>query len=160
MASQKNFTEQTSLTSSSHITTVSIWILGTPENLRVFHPAPTDFQLIHNLEYSSLNYRWHPNGTRYGETPWQQFGADKIDYELHLQAKLNFLVFYNAKRLRHSELTLLRNDCELERTQFLIIFMLALQNTRLAGYMLIGDRSMFLDTDGSVAWLYQCPTVI
>ena len=113
-----------------------------------------------NLEYSSLNYRWHPNGTRYGETPWQQFGADKIDYELHLQAKLNFLVFYNAKRLRHSELTLLRSDCELERTQFLIIFMLALQNTRLAGYMLTGDRSMFLDTDGSVAWLYQCPKVI
>ena len=104
-----------------------------------------------NLEYASLNYRWHPNGTRYGDTPWQQFGADKIDYELHLQAKLNFLVFYNAKRLRHSELTLLRNDCELERIQFLIIFIRPLRNTRLAGYTLTGDSSMFLDTDCSVA---------
>ena len=94
------------------------------------------------------------------ETPWQQFDANKIDYELHLQVKLKFLVFYNAKRLRHSELALLRNDCELERTQFSIIFMLAFQNTPLAGYMLTGDRSMFLDTDGSVAWLYQCPKII
>ena len=30
--------------------------------------------------------------------------------------------------------------------------MLAMQNTRLAGY-----KSMFLDTDGSVDWLYHCP---
>ena len=35
--------------------------------------------------------------------------------------------------------------------------MLALQNTRLAGYMLTGNRSMFLDTDGAVGWLYHCP---
>ena len=35
--------------------------------------------------------------------------------------------------------------------------MLAMQNTRLAGSMLTGSRSMFLNTDGSVAWLYHCP---
>ena len=29
--------------------------------------------------------------------------------------------------------------------------------TRLAGYMLPGNRSMFLDTDGSCAWLYHSP---
>ena len=45
---QKNFTEQTSRTSSSHMTTVSIWILGTAGNLRVFHAALTDFLLNHN----------------------------------------------------------------------------------------------------------------
>ena len=39
----------------------------------------------------------------------------------------------------------------------LTTLMLAMQNTRLAGYMLTGNRSMFLDTDGSVAWLYHCP---
>ena len=34
-----------------------------------------------------------------------------------------------------------------------------MQNTRLAGYMLTGNRPMFPDTDGSVsvAWLYHCP---
>ena len=66
-------------------------------------------------------------------------------------------MYFNAKQLRHSEMTLLQNQCELERTQILTIMMLALQNTRLAGYMLTGNRSMFLDTDGAVGWLYHCP---
>ena len=37
--------------------------------------------------------------------------------------------------------------------------MLSLENPRLAGYMLTGNRSMFLETDGSLAWLYHCPSV-
>ena len=37
--------------------------------------------------------------------------------------------------------------------------MLPLKNPRLAGYMLTGNRSMFLETDGSLAWLYHCPLV-
>ena len=32
-----------------------------------------------------------------------------------------------------------------------------MENPRLAGYMLTGNRSMFLSTDGSLAWLYHCP---
>ena len=35
----------------------------------------------------------------------------------------------------------------------------ASENKRLAGYLLTGNRSMFLDTDGSVAWLYHCPKI-
>ena len=38
--------------------------------------------------------------------------------------------------------------------------MLAMQNTKPAVDMLIGNRSMFLDTDGSVAWLYHCPNFL
>ena len=37
--------------------------------------------------------------------------------------------------------------------------MLALENPPLAGYILTGNRSMFLETDGSVPWLYHCPKV-
>ena len=37
------------------------------------------------------------------------------------------------------------------------ILMLPKKNPRLAGYMLTGNRSMFLSTDGSLAWLYHCP---
>ena len=37
--------------------------------------------------------------------------------------------------------------------------MLALKKSRLAGYMLTGNRSMFSETDGSMAWLYPCPMV-
>ena len=68
-------------------------------------------------------------------------------------------MYFNTKQLGRSETTLLQNQCELERTQMLTTLMLAMQNTRLAGYMLTGIRSMFLDTDGSVAWLYHCPKI-
>ena len=54
-------------------------------------------------------------------------------------------------------MTFLQSKCELVRPQMLTILKLAMQNTRLAGYMLTGNRSMFLDTDGSVAWLCHCP---
>ena len=37
--------------------------------------------------------------------------------------------------------------------------MLALENPRLASYILTGNQSMFLETDGSLAWLYHCPMV-
>ena len=37
--------------------------------------------------------------------------------------------------------------------------MLALENPRLAGYMLTANRSMFLETDGSLVWFYHCPKV-
>ena len=66
-------------------------------------------------------------------------------------------MYFNNKQLRHSEMTLLQNQCELERTQILTILMLAMQNARLAIYMLTGNRSMCLDTDRSAAWLYHCP---
>ena len=55
---------------------------------------------------------------------------------------------------------LLQNQGELERTQMLTILLLAMQNTMLAGYLLTGNRSMFLDTDGSVAWLFPCPNFL
>ena len=32
-----------------------------------------------------------------------------------------------------------------------------MENSLIAGYMLPGNRSMFLSTDGSLVWLYHCP---
>ena len=46
---------------------------------------------------------------------------------------------------------------KLDRTQKQMILMRAIQNNRLAGYMLTGNHSMFLYTDGSIGWLYHCP---
>ena len=37
--------------------------------------------------------------------------------------------------------------------------MLSLENPRLAGYIINGNRSMFLESDGCLAWLYHCPVV-
>ena len=59
--------------------------------------------------------------------------------------------------LEGSEIQLLKNLCEQERTQILTILMLSKENPRLVGYMVTGNRSMFLSTDGGLAWLYHCP---
>ena len=108
------------------------------------------------VSYTSLSFS-EVNGKWAGAQPWRSAGADEIDYDLHLGTKLDYILYFNTKQLRESEMTLLQNQCELERTQMLTILRLAMQNTRLAGYMLTGNRSMFLDNDGSVAWLYHCP---
>ena len=80
-----------------------------------------------------------------------------MDYELHQGTKLDYLFFESTRLLEASEIQLLKAQCEQERTQILTILMLSMENPRLAGYMLTGNRSMFLNTDGSLAWLYHCP---
>ena len=112
-----------------------------------------------HVYYTSSSFS-EVNGKQFGAQPWRSVGADEIDYELHLGTKLVFIMYLNIKLRRHSELTLFQNQCELERTQILKILMLAMQTTKLAGYMLTRNRSMFLDTVGSVAWLYHCPKVL
>ena len=82
-----------------------------------------------------------------------------MDYEMHMGTKLDYLFFQSSRLLQASEIQLLKNHCEQERTQILTILMLSLENPRLAGYMLTGNRSKFLETDGSLAWLYHCPQV-
>ena len=82
-----------------------------------------------------------------------------MDYEMHMGTKLDCLFFQSSRLLQASEIQLMKNQCERERTHILTILMLSLENPRLAGYMLTGNRSMFLLTDGSLAWLYDCPLV-
>ena len=74
---------------------------------------------------------------------------------MHLGTKIDYLFFQSSRLLQATEIQLLQNQFEQESSQFLTNFMLALENPRLAGYMLT-NRSMFLETDGSVAWLYHC----
>ena len=80
-----------------------------------------------------------------------------MDYEMHLGTKLDYLFFQSSRLLQTFEIQLMKNQCEQERTQILTILMLSLENPRLAGNMLTGNRSMFLETDGNLAWLYHCP---
>ena len=79
-----------------------------------------------------------------------------LDYELHQGTKLDYLFFESSKMLEGFEIQLLKNLCEQERTQSLTILMLSMENLRLAGYLITGNRSMFLSTDGSLASLYHC----
>ena len=82
-----------------------------------------------------------------------------MDYEMHMGTKFDYLFFQSSRLLQASEIQLLKNQCEQERTQILTILMLSLEHSRLAGYMLTGNQPMFLATDGSLAWLYHCPLV-
>ena len=80
----------------------------------------------------------------------------KLDYDMHTNAKFDFVLFKAISTLRAAEINLLTRDCELERTQILTILTLSLINDRMAGYLLTGNRSNFLETDGTIAWLYTC----
>ena len=82
-----------------------------------------------------------------------------LDYEMHMGTKLDYFFFRSSRILQTSEIKLLKNHCEQEKTQILTILMLPLENPRLARYMLTGNRSFFLETHGSLAWLYHCPLV-
>ena len=79
-----------------------------------------------------------------------------LDYKLHQGTKLDYLFFESSKMLEGSEIQLLKDLCEQERTQLLTLLMLPMGNPRLAGCMLTGNRSILLSTDGSLAWLNHC----
>ena len=81
------------------------------------------------------------------------------NYGTHMGMKLDYLFFQSSWKLQASELQPLKSQCEQERTQTLTILMLSFENPRLAGYNILGNRSMFLQTDGCLAWLYHCPIV-
>ena len=94
-------------------------------------------------------------GTRYSNTD-DPNNYLNMDNEMHLGTKTDYLFFQSSRLLRATELQLLQNQCEQERTQILTNLMLALENPRLVGDALTGNRSMFLGTDGGLAWLYRC----
>ena len=55
------------------------------------------------------------------------------------------------------EVIALHTICELERNQLLTILAMSVKNPQLAGFLLTGNRSNFLNVAGSTAWLYVCP---
>ena len=91
------------------------------------------------------------------DLPPLKFSTSQIDYEAHIGTKLDYILFKSFYMLRTAELALLQNQCELERSSILNTLMLSLESPRLVGYILTQNRSMFLETNGNVAWLYHCP---
>ena len=82
---------------------------------------------------------------------------ENIDFEAHLGTKIDYWHFNNLRQLQTSTLELLRNECELGRSTILNTLIISHENPRLAGYTLTRNRSMFIKTNGNVAWLYNCP---
>ena len=81
---------------------------------------------------------------------------ENIDFEAHLGTKIDYLHINNLQQLQTSTVELLGNECELERSTILKILKISHENPRLAGYTLTRNRSMFIKTNGNVAWLYNC----
>ena len=63
-----------------------------------------------------------------------------LDYEMHMGTRLDYLFFQSSRLLQASEIQLLKNQYEPERRQILTLLMLSLENPRLAGDMLTGNR--------------------
>ena len=113
--------------------TVSKWTLKNPF---------TNLNLIRVLSRSSDN-------KTVDTTHFQIY--ENIDFEAHLGTKIDYLHFNNLRQLLISLLELLRNDYELERSTNLNTLMISHENTRLAGYTLTRNRSVFIKTNGNVA---------
>ena len=120
----------------------------------------TGIQVKPTPETGTIHNAGQPNSTFLtlsDDSPPLQFSSHQIDYEAHIGTKLDYILFYSFYMLRTAELALLQNQCELERSSILNTLMLSLESPRLAGYILTKNRSMFLETNGNVAWLYHCP---
>ena len=119
---------------------------------------------LHFLQYQNIAF-FSKRGNLYVYSP-QHKPADpyintwlNTNYESQQGKKLDYLFFERSRAVHTSELNLLKNQCEQERIQIFTTLMLTLKNHGLVGYMLTGNRSMFLETERSVAWLYSSPQV-
>jgi len=85
--------------------------------------------------YTQGDERRHKNYDRFrAET--KPFKLTDLNYDLHLNIKIDFVIHKTLTALRSSELELLKRDCEMQRTQLLTILMLAQLSDKMAGYLL------------------------
>ena len=80
-----------------------------------------------------------------------------IDYDAHINTKSNYTINHVFRSVTVQELNTLHTICERGRNQLLTILALSVQNPQLAGFLLTGNRSIFLNIEGSTAWLYDRP---
>ena len=91
---------------------------------------------------------------------FENAGKDTIDYDAHMHMKINFMMYKVYRDLEQSDFLNLQNMCVLKQTQIQMIKALSYENNRLAGYKLSGNRSMFLEIEGVIGFLYPCPKKI
>ena len=71
--------------------------------------------------------------------------------------KFDYYEYTNIRRLQLLDLQMIKTDCELERAIKRTNLVYSHSNPRMAGFLLTKNRSMFLETNDNVAWLYHCP---
>ena len=80
-----------------------------------------------------------------------------IDYNAQIKTKIDYTISHVFRSMTVQEFNTLHTICELERNQLLTILAMSVQNAQLDGFLLTGNRSIFLCVEGSTAWLYDCP---
>ena len=93
-----------------------------------------------------------------GETK-DQNGVPKteINYEAHLGTKFDYYEYSNIQKIQLLDLQMIKTDCEIERSIMHTNLAYSHNSPRMAGFLLTNNRSMFLETNDNVAWLYHCP---
>jgi len=79
-----------------------------------------------------------------------------IDSALNSDIKDAYLIHKINMYIRQHEISILQRVCENERLLLLNILQVARIDPSTAGFLLTGNRSNFLETDGALAWLYSC----
>ena len=67
-----------------------------------------------------------------------------LDYGAHINTKIGFTINNVFKSMTVQELNTLHTVYELERSQMLTILAMSVKNPQLAGFLLTGNRSIFL----------------
>ena len=83
-----------------------------------------------------------------------------LDYDAHINTKIDFTINHVFKSMTVQELNTLHIVCELKKTQLLTLLAMPVKIPQLAGFLLTGNRSIFLYVEGSTAWLYDFPHFI
>ena len=79
-----------------------------------------------------------------------------IHYDIHLDMKLDYKKSSIFQEMSLSELETPHQLCELERTQILQSFALAVLEIPYAGFLLTGNTSRFIEYEGNILWYYTC----
>ena len=82
------------------------------------------------------------------------FGA--IYYDIHLDLKLDYIISRIFQEMSLSDLETLHHLCELERTQVLQSLALAVLKMPYPGYVLSGNRSIFIEHERKILRFYTC----
>ena len=75
-----------------------------------------------------------------------------LNYEL----QMNYIIYKSAEIVKLQQHPIIEQMCEQKRVLTLSVLQYARLNPANASYMLTGNKSMFVDTDGALLYLYGC----
>ena len=107
-----------------------------------FYKSKTQ-QFFHNLRIDSANSRIvngfnrKPSNDQIrtsdnGFVAWEHLDEDKLDYDLNLAVEMDFVIYHNYMQIKQAWKGLVKEQCELDRTQKQMILMQAIEHNSLA----------------------------